>query len=117
MRFHEIQRDGQVYFINNRIENLKDIAGLIQRLVPDARVITGHGQMDGKELKPEFWILWKENMMFGFTTIVESGVDVPNANTIFINDAQKFGMADLHQMRGRGRKQPKSVLLSDYATV
>ena len=107
---YELQRDGQVYFINNRIENLKDIAGLIQRLVPDARVITGHGQMDGKQLEENVldFMEGKYDVLVS-TTIVESGVDVPNANTIFINDAQRFGMADLHQMRGRvGRSNKKA---------
>ncbi len=107
---YELQRDGQVYFINNRIENLKDIAGLIQRLVPDARVITGHGQMEGKQLERNVldFMEGKYDVLVS-TTIVESGVDVPNANTIFINDAQRFGMADLHQMRGRvGRSNRKA---------
>lgn len=107
---YELQRDGQVYFINNRIENLKDIAGLIQRLVPDARVITGHGQMEGKQLEKNVldFMEGKYDVLVS-TTIVESGVDVPNANTIFINDAHRFGMADLHQMRGRvGRSNRKA---------
>ncbi|WP_018676016.1 transcription-repair coupling factor [Riemerella columbina] len=107
---YELQRDGQVYFINNRIENLKEIAGLIQRLVPDARVITGHGQMEGKQLEKNIldFMEGKYDVLVS-TTIVESGVDVPNANTIFINDAQRFGMADLHQMRGRvGRSNRKA---------
>jgi transcription-repair coupling factor (superfamily II helicase) len=107
---YEIQRDGQVYFINNRIENLKDIAGLIQRLVPDAKVITGHGQMEGKQLERNVldFMEGKYDVLVS-TTIIESGVDVPNANTIFINDAQRFGMADLHQMRGRvGRSNRKA---------
>ncbi|MDN3606640.1 transcription-repair coupling factor [Kaistella yonginensis] len=107
---YEIQRDGQVYFINNRIENLKDIAGLIQRLVPDAKVITGHGQMDGKQLERNVldFMEGKYDVLVS-TTIIESGVDVPNANTIFINDAQRFGMADVHQMRGRvGRSNRKA---------
>lgn len=107
---YELQRDGQVYFINNRIENLKDIAGLIQRLVPDARVIIGHGQMEGKQLEKNVldFMEGKYDVLVS-TTIVESGVDVPNANTIFINDAQRFGMADLHQMRGRvGRSNRKA---------
>jgi len=107
---YEIQRDGQVYFINNRIENLKDIAGLIQRLVPDAKVITGHGQMEGKQLEKNVldFMEGKYDVLVS-TTIIESGVDVPNANTIFINDAQRFGMADLHQMRGRvGRSNRKA---------
>lgn len=107
---YELQRNGQVFFINNRLENIKEIAGMIQRLVPDARVGIGHGQMDGKKL---------EELMLGFmngefdvlvsTTIVESGLDVPNANTIFINNANNFGLSDLHQMRGRvGRSNKKA---------
>ena len=107
---YELQRDGQVYFINNRVENLKDIAGLIQRLVPDAKVITGHGQMDGKQLEQNVldFMEGKYDVLVS-TTIIESGVDVPNANTIFINDAQRFGMADVHQMRGRvGRSNRKA---------
>jgi len=107
---YELQRDGQVYFINNRIENLKDIAGLIQKLVPDARVITAHGQMEGKQMEQNVldFMDGKYDVLVA-TTIIESGVDVPNANTIFINDAQRFGMADLHQMRGRvGRSNRKA---------
>ncbi len=107
---YEIQRNGQVFFINNRIENIKEIAGMIQRLVPDARVGIGHGQMEGSKL---------EELMLGFmngdfdvlvaTTIIESGLDVPNANTIFINNANNFGLSDLHQMRGRvGRSNKKA---------
>ncbi len=107
---HEMERGGQVFFINNRIENLKDIAGLIQTLVPDARITTGHGQLEGKELENRVldFMDGKYDVLVS-TTIVESGVDVPNANTIFINDAQRFGMADLHQMRGRvGRSNRKA---------
>ncbi|QCX53417.1 transcription-repair coupling factor [Elizabethkingia sp. JS20170427COW] len=107
---YELQRDGQVYFINNRIENLKEIAGIIQRLVPDARVIMGHGQMNGKQLEANMldFMEGKYDVLVA-TTIIESGLDVPNANTIFINDAQRFGMADLHQMRGRvGRSNRKA---------
>ena len=107
---YEIQRGGQVFFINNRIENIKEVAGMIQRLVPGARVGVGHGQMEGKKL---------EELMLGFmegdfdvlvaTTIIESGLDVPNANTIFINNANNFGLSDLHQMRGRvGRSNKKA---------
>lgn len=107
---YEIQRGGQVFFINNRIENIKEVAGMIQRLVPGARVGVGHGQMDGKKL---------EELMLAFmngefdvlvaTTIIESGLDVPNANTIFINNANNFGLSDLHQMRGRvGRSNKKA---------
>ncbi|MCG9791898.1 transcription-repair coupling factor [Flavobacterium algicola] len=107
---YEIQRNGQVYFINNRIENIQEIAGMIQRLVPNAKVGIGHGQLDGKKL---------EELMLAFmngefdvlvaTTIIESGLDVPNANTIFINNANNFGLSDLHQMRGRvGRSNKKA---------
>jgi transcription-repair coupling factor (superfamily II helicase) len=107
---YEIQRNGQVFFINNRIENIKEIAGMIQRLVPDARVGIGHGQMEGSKL---------EEIMLSFmngdfdvlvaTTIIESGLDVSNANTIFINNANNFGLSDLHQMRGRvGRSNKKA---------
>ena len=107
---YEISRGGQVFFIHNRIENIKEVAGLIQRLVPDAKIGIGHGQMEGKKL---------EELMLGFmnnefdvlvsTTIIESGLDVPNANTIFINNANNFGLSDLHQMRGRvGRSNKKA---------
>ena len=107
---YEIERGGQVFFIHNRIENIKEVAGMIQRLVPDAKVGIGHGQMEGKKL---------EALMLGFmnsefdvlvsTTIIESGLDVTNANTIFINNANNFGLSDLHQMRGRvGRGNKKA---------
>jgi transcription-repair coupling factor (superfamily II helicase) len=107
---YEIQRNGQVFFVNNRIENIKEVAGMIQRLVPNARVGIGHGQMEGRKL---------EELMLAFmngefdvlvaTTIIESGLDVPNANTIFINNANNFGLSDLHQMRGRvGRSNKKA---------
>ncbi|MBJ6368233.1 transcription-repair coupling factor [Snuella sedimenti] len=107
---YEIERGGQIFFIHNRIENIKEVAGMIQRLVPDAKIGIGHGQMEGKKL---------EQLMLAFmdgafdvlvsTTIVESGLDVPNANTIFINNANNFGLSDLHQMRGRvGRSNKKA---------
>ena len=107
---YEISRGGQVFFIHNRIENIKEVAGLLQRLVPNAKIGIGHGQMEGKKL---------ESLMLGFmnnefdvlvsTTIVESGLDVTNANTIFINNANNFGLSDLHQMRGRvGRSNKKA---------
>jgi len=107
---YEIQRGGQVFFIHNRIENIKEVAGLIQRLVPDAKIGVGHGQMEGKKL--EHLMLQFINGEFDIlvsTTIVESGLDVPNANTIFINNANNFGLSDLHQMRGRvGRSNKKA---------
>ncbi len=106
----EISRGGQVFFIHNRLENIKEVAGMIQRLVPDAKIAIGHGQMEGKKL--EDLILAFMNGEFDVlvsTTIVESGLDVPNANTIMINQAQNFGLADLHQIRGRvGRSNRKA---------
>ena len=107
---YEIQRGGQVFFINNRIENIKEVAGMIQRLVPGAKVGIGHGQMDGKKLE-ELMLAFMEGDfdVLVATTIIESGLDVPNANTIFINNANNFGLSDLHQMRGRvGRSNKKA---------
>jgi transcription-repair coupling factor (superfamily II helicase) len=106
----EIERGGQVFFVNNRIENIKEIAGMIQRLVPSAKVGIGHGQMDGKKLE-ELMLAFMEGEfdVLVATTIIESGLDVPNANTIFINNANNFGLSDLHQMRGRvGRSNKKA---------
>ena len=121
----EMSRNGQVFFVNDRISNLPEIASLIKKYVPDARVAIGHGQMSPEEL---------EKILIGFmnydydvllsTTIVENGIDISNANTIIINDAHRFGLSDLHQMRGRvGRSNrkafcyllapPKSVLSSE----
>ena len=106
----EMSRNGQVFFVNDRISNLPEIAGLIKKYVPDARVAIGHGQMKPEEL---------EKILMGFinydydvllsTTIVENGIDIGNANTIIINDAHRFGLSDLHQMRGRvGRGNRKA---------
>lgn len=107
---YEIMRGGQVYFIHNRVGNIKEVAGMIQRLVPDARVGIGHGQMTGEQIEEVM-----TNFMDGTydvliaTTIVESGIDIPNANTMIINDAQNFGLSDLHQLRGRvGRSNKKA---------
>ena len=107
---YELQRGGQVYFIHNRVENIKEIAGLIQRLVPDARVGIGHGQMEGNKLEKNLLGFMKgEFDILIATTIVENGLDVPNANTMFIHNAQNFGLSDLHQMRGRvGRSNKKA---------
>lgn len=107
---YELRRGGQVFFVHNRVGEIDSIANLIQKLVPDARVIGAHGQMDGKKL---------ENIMVDFinheydvlvsTNIIESGLDIPNANTIIINRAHMFGLSDLHQMRGRvGRSNKKA---------
>ncbi|MDP6059031.1 MAG: helicase-related protein, partial [Pirellulaceae bacterium] len=98
----ELNRDGQVFFLHNRVYNIGSVADDVHRLVPEARIAIGHGQMSGRDL---------ENVMLRFvrrqidvlvcTTIIESGIDIPTANTIIINHADQFGLADLHQLRGR----------------
>jgi transcription-repair coupling factor (superfamily II helicase) len=98
----ELNREGQIYFVHNRIQDIQKVAHELSRIVPEARIGIGHGQMNETEL---------EDVMLGFvrrefdillaTTIVESGLDIPNANTIFIDDADRYGLADLHQLRGR----------------
>ncbi len=107
---YEMSRNGQVYFVNNRIADLPHIAEIIQKYVPDARICIGHGQMKPEEL--EKIILDFSNYDFDIllsTTIVENGIDIPNANTIIINGAHNFGLSDLHQMRGRvGRGNRKA---------
>ncbi|MDP2059532.1 MAG: helicase-related protein, partial [Flavobacteriaceae bacterium] len=107
---YEMERGGQVFFVNNRIENIKEVAGLLQRLVPDAKIGIGHGQMDGKKL--EALMLDFMNGHFDVlisTSIIENGLDVPNANTIIVNNANHFGISDLHQIRGRvGRSNKKA---------
>ena len=106
----EIQRGGQVFFVHNRIENIQDIAALISRLVPNADIAIVHGRIEGKKLEKTMldFINGKFDVLIS-TTIIESGLDVPNANTIFINNAQNFGLSDLHQMRGRvGRSNKKA---------
>jgi transcription-repair coupling factor (superfamily II helicase) len=107
---YEVGRNGQVFFIHNRVQNIHEVEATINRIVPGVRTIVGHGQMDGHTL---------EKVMLGFinghydvliaTTIIESGLDIPNANTMIINQAQNFGLSDLHQLRGRvGRSNKKA---------
>ncbi|MBT7895704.1 MAG: transcription-repair coupling factor [Flavobacteriales bacterium] len=107
---YEISRNGQIFFVHNRIENIKEIAGFLSRLCPDAKIKIGHGQMEGnliEELMSEF--MEGDFDILVSTTIIENGVDIPNANTIIINNAQNFGLSDLHQMRGRvGRSNKKA---------
>ncbi|MEG1563498.1 MAG: transcription-repair coupling factor [Bacteroides sp.] len=106
----EMSRNGQVFIVNNRIANLPELQTMVQRQIPDCRIAIGHGQLPPDEL---------EKIILGFvnydydvllaTTIIESGIDIPNANTIIINQAQNFGLSDLHQMRGRvGRSNKKA---------
>ncbi|MFN8777447.1 MAG: transcription-repair coupling factor [Flavobacteriales bacterium] len=99
---YEVQRGGQVFFVHNRVQNLHEIAGMVQRLCPDVRVGIAHGQMTGEQLEDVMtqFIEGSYDVLVS-TAIVESGIDIPNANTIIINDAHHFGMSDLHQLRGR----------------
>ncbi len=107
---YEVGRGGQVFFIHNRVQNIYEIETLIKKLCPHVRTVVGHGQLEGTKL---------EKIMIDFisgdydvlisTTIIESGLDIPNANTIFIHNAQNFGLSDLHQLRGRvGRSNKKA---------
>jgi transcription-repair coupling factor (superfamily II helicase) len=107
---YEISRGGQVFFINNRVQNIYELESMVRKLCPGVRTIVGHGQLEGDKL---------EKVMFDFingdfdvliaTTIIESGLDIPNANTIIINNAQNFGLSELHQLRGRvGRSNKKA---------
>ena len=107
---YELSRDGQVFFISNRVENLPEMAGLVSRLVPDARVAMAHGQMEGKEVEETMLkFIDGEIDVLVATAIIENGLDIPNANTMIINNAQQFGLSDLHQMRGRvGRSNRKA---------
>ncbi len=119
---YELARDGQVFFIHNRVQNIEYVREFIEKCVPGVKVAVGHGQMPGDIL---------ENIMLDFidgaydvllcTTIVESGLDIPNANTIIINDAHKYGLSDLHQLRGRvGRSNKKAfcyLLAPQFSTL
>jgi transcription-repair coupling factor (superfamily II helicase) len=107
---YELSRGGQVFFVNTRVQNIVEVAGMLQRMVPRARIAIAHGQMEGKKL---------EKVMVDFiegdydvlvsTTIIESGLDISNVNTIIINDAHHYGLSDLHQLRGRvGRSNKKA---------
>jgi transcription-repair coupling factor (superfamily II helicase) len=107
---YETSRGGQVFIVNNRIENIQEVAGMVQRLCPDVRVLIAHGQMKGDELEQKMMAFVEgEYDVMVATTIIESGLDIPNANTIIINNANHFGLSDLHQMRGRvGRSNKKA---------
>jgi len=98
----ELARGGQVYFVHNRIHDIQSVADNIQKLAPDARIVVGHGQMPPKELEAVMLrFMRREADILVSTTIIESGIDNPTANTMFINDADHFGLAELHQLRGR----------------
>jgi len=108
--YYEVSRSGQVYFVHNRVQNIYEVEKMLHSFCPDVRIAVAHGQMEGRKL---------EKIMLDFidqhydillaTTIIESGLDIPNVNTIIINDAQNFGLSDLHQLRGRvGRTNKKA---------
>jgi transcription-repair coupling factor (superfamily II helicase) len=123
---NEIARDGQVYFIHNRVESIYSLATLVTKLVPKARVVVGHGQMNEKELESVMYRFVRDEAdVLVSTTIVENGLDIPRANTILINRADRLGLAELYQLRGRvGRSDrrayayllvPPETTLSDIA--
>lgn len=112
----ELSRGGQVFIVNNRIEQLFDLENRVRRLVPDARTIVGHGQMPSEKLEKVIidFASHQYDILLA-TTIIESGIDMPNVNTIIINNAQNFGLSELHQLRGRvGRSSRKAFC---YLTV
>lgn len=102
----ELNRDGQVYFVHNRVFDIDRIRDRVQSIVPEAKIVVGHGQMNEGELeRAMLTFVRKEAHILVATTIIESGLDIPNANTIFINQADNYGLADLHQLRGRVGRQ------------
>ncbi|MHA7877582.1 MAG: transcription-repair coupling factor [Bacteroidota bacterium] len=107
---YELQRGGQVFFVHNRIGDIEEVASMIQKLVPDCRIVVAHGQMKGIQLEQRMLqFMQGEYDMLVATSIIESGLDIPNVNTIFINNSHFFGLSDLHQMRGRvGRSSRKA---------
>jgi transcription-repair coupling factor (superfamily II helicase) len=107
---NELRRGGQVFFVHNRVSDIESIANTVYKLVPDARIGIAHGQMDGDKLeKVMMRFIDAEYDVLVSTNIIESGLDIPNANTIIINQAHMFGLSDLHQMRGRvGRSNKKA---------
>ncbi|MFG0330144.1 MAG: transcription-repair coupling factor [Phycisphaerales bacterium] len=118
----ELAREGQVFFVHNRVHNIQSVADDVQRMVPDAKIIVGHGQMPDRELeKVMLAFIRGEADILVSTTIIESGIDIPNANTMIINDADRFGLAELHQLRGRvGRYKHRAycyLLLSGSRTT
>ncbi len=107
---YELARGGQVFFIHNRVKNLPEITAIIRRWVPDARIAMAHGQMESKDLEKTLldFVDGKYDVLVS-TNIIETGLDIPNANTMFINNAHQFGLSDLHQLRGRvGRSNKKA---------
>lgn len=118
----ELAREGQVYFVHNRVHNIESVADDIRQLVPDAKIIIGHGQMSPQDLeKVMLEFMSRRADVLVSTTIIESGIDIPTANTMIINDADRFGLSELHQLRGRvGRSHHRAycyMLLPEDRTV
>lgn len=119
---YELSRGGQVFYVNNRVAQLQDTAIMLQRLVPQAHIAVAHGQMDGKEVEATLMrFVEGEVDVLVATSIIENGLDIPNANTMIISNAQDFGLSDLHQMRGRvGRSNRKAycyMMIPSYETL
>jgi transcription-repair coupling factor (superfamily II helicase) len=108
--YYEVSRGGQAFFVHNRVENIREVAGIIQRLCPEVRIGIAHGQLEGHQLEKVMYAFMEHEFdVLIATTIIESGLDISNANTIIINNAHNFGLSDLHQMRGRvGRSNRKA---------
>ncbi len=118
----ELAREGQVYFVHNRVHNIESVADTVRQLVPGAKVIIGHGQMTGHDLEEVMHkFMTRQADVLVSTTIIESGIDIPTANTMIINDADRFGLSELHQLRGRvGRSHQRAycyLLLPEDRTV
>lgn len=108
--YYEVNRGGQVFFVHNRVKDLADMTAAIQRLCPDIEIASAHGQMEAQQLEKTLidFISGRYDVLVS-TNIIETGLDIPNANTIIVNNAQQFGMSDLHQLRGRvGRSNQKA---------
>lgn len=118
----ELAREGQVFFVHNRVHNIKEVADKVQRMAPEAKVVFGHGQMEGDELEEVMLTFMRGDAdILVSTTIIESGIDIPSANTMIICDADRFGLAELHQLRGRvGRSKHRAycyLLLPEDRTL
>lgn len=118
----ELKRGGQIYYVHNRVESIEKIAAQVAKLVPEARLMVGHGQMSSRALEKTMLKFMKAEVdVLVCTTIIESGIDIPNANTMIINDADRFGLADLYQLRGRigrfDRQAYAYLLVKDLSTI
>lgn len=119
---NELKRDGQVYYVHNRVENIEKIANEVKKMVPEARIMIGHGQMSSRTLEKTMLRFIKGEVdVLVCTTIVESGIDIPNANTMIVNNADRFGLADLYQLRGRigrfDRKAYAYLIVNNISTL